>query len=680
MTVFAFRFATFLGAFLVFLVQPLVGKQILPWFGGAPAVWSTCLLFFQIGLVLGYAYAHALGRLTPRLQARLHVGLLAVSTLLLPISVSQDWKPAAGDAPVARLLGLLSVTVGIPYVLLSATAPLLQAWFSGVAPSRTPYRLYVASNIGSLLALVAFPVMLEPGLATGGQAFAWSALYLIFIGTCLWCSSLVSGSTATARVPAAARLETAPPVFDRVLWVVLAACGSGLLLATTNQLCQDVAVVPLLWTLPLGLYLVTFILCFAGFYSRPLWVSTYLVTLLASTYVLANAGTMPIVVQAAGLLLLLFAGCMVCHGELVALRPNVQHLTSFYLGLAIGGSIGGIFVALLAPLLFTTYAEFPILLLLVLGVVVASLFRDFSRKTTRKAPLAIWAIPAVAFTIATIVSVNASGRSPAAIVATARNFYGILRVADSAAGTPQALRELYHGRVRHGAQFVDPARSRMPTTYFSEGSGVDVALRQHPRRLAGQPLRVGVIGLGAGTIAAWGRTGDTIRFYELNPQVVDLAHTHFSFLKDSAAAVDVVTGDGRLALEREVDAANGFAPYDVFVVDAFSGDSIPVHLLTRECFALYRRALAPDGVLALHVSNKHLDLRPVVRGLADETGLRTFEIVTSGQPAVAATSSLWMLLTGSPAFDAGPFAVTSGGGERTLIWTDAFSSVLSLLR
>jgi spermidine synthase len=189
-----------------------------------------------------------------------------------------------------------------------------------------------------------------------------------------------------------------------------------------------------------------------------------------------------------------------------------------------------------------------------------------------------------------------------------------------------------------------------------------------------------VIGLGAGTIAAWGRTGDTIRFYELNPQVVDLAHTHFSFLKDSAAAVDVVTGDGRLALEREVDAANGFAPYDVFVVDAFSGDSIPVHLLTRECFALYRRALAPDGVLALHVSNKHLDLRPVVRGLADETGLRTFEIVTSGQPAVAATSSLWMLLTGSPAFDAGPFAVTSGGGERTLIWTDAFSSVLSLLR
>ena len=438
--------------------------------------------------------------------------------------------------------------------------------------------------------------------------------------------------------------------------------------------------VPMLWTVPLGLYLITFIVCFAGLYRRALWVAIYLVTLLLSTYVLASAGTMPIVVQVLGLLALLCAGCMVCHGELVNLRPGVQHLTGFYLGLAIGGSIGGIFVALLAPLLFDSYAEFPILLILVLGLVVVSLFRDLAGRASRKPPAIAWAIPAIAFSIATIVSVSAAGQSTKSIVASTRNFYGILRVADSAAGTPSALRELFHGRVRHGAQFLDPVRRHLPTTYFSEGSGVDVALRQHPKRVAGQPLRVAVIGLGAGTIAAWGRAGDTMRFYELNPQVVELAYHYFTFLQDSPATVDVVTGDGRLALEREIAETGESRRYDVIVVDAFSGDSIPVHLLTRECFALYRRAIADDGVLVLHISNKHLDLRPVVRGLAADSRLRTVQIATVGQPDRAATSSLWMLVTANPAFAIDSADAQPGDSGNGIIWTDAFSSVLSLLR
>ena len=681
MPVFAFRVATFLGAFLVFLVQPLIGKQILAWFGGAPAVWSTCLLFFQIGLVVGYAYAHALGRLAPATQAKLHVALLVLTAVLLPISVSPDWKPLGTDSPVPHLLGLLAATVGVPYVLLSATAPLLQAWFTGVVPSRTPYRLYVASNFGSLMALAAFPVVLEPWLPTVGQSIAWSVTYLVFLAMCAWCAWLVMRQSASPQPAAGSNIghPAAPSMMDRVLWVALAACGSGLLLATTNQLCQDVAVVPLLWTVPLGLYLITFIVCFAGMYSRPLWVTVYLVALLASAYALANAGSLPIVLQAAALLTVLSAGCMVCHGELVSLRPAVQHLTSFYLGLAIGGSIGGVFVALIAPLLFTMYAELPILLILVLGLMIVSLLRTVAGRSTRKVPLVVWAIPAVAFTIATIVSVKASGKSPASVVASTRNFYGILRVADFDAGTSHAVRELFHGRVRHGAQYLDPARRMFPTTYFSEGSGVDIALGQHPKRRAGQPLRVAVIGLGAGTIAAWGKSGDTIRFYELNPQVVELAYQHFTFLQDSPATVDVVTGDGRLALEREVADIDRLQQYDVIVVDAFSGASIPVHLLTRECFDLYRRALTADGIIALHVSNQHLDLRPVVRGLAAEAGLRTLQVVTEGRHETAARGSLWMLVTANATFQ--PATATAPDASKApIVWTDGFSSVLSLLR
>ncbi len=682
MPVHAFRLATFLGAFLVFLVQPLIGKQILAWFGGAPAVWSTCLLFFQIGLVVGYGYAHVLGRLAPATQAKVHVALLVLAALLLPISVSPEWKPLVTDAPVARLLGLLTATVGIPYVLLSATAPLLQAWFTGVVPSRTPYRLYVASNIGSLIALVAFPVALERWLPTEGQAAAWSILYVVFLAACGWCAWFVMRPSAARADAAAAQTSAAAPpaVSDRLLWVALAACGSGLLLATTNQLCQDVAVVPMLWTVPLGLYLVTFIACFAGMYSRPVWVSIYLVTLLAAAYSLANAGTLPIVLQAAALLAVLSAGCMVCHGELVALRPDVQHLTAFYLGLAIGGSIGGLFVALIAPTLFTTYAEFPILMILVLGLVVVSMLRAVSGRAKRKAPMLIWAIPAVAFSIATIVSLNAAGPTTATVIKSTRNFYGILRVADTSPDHPPALRELFHGRVRHGAQFRDPARKMFPTTYFSEGSGVDVALQQHPKRLAGQPLRVAVVGLGAGTIAVWGKPGDTMRFYEINPQVVDLAYEYFTFLKDSPAKVDVVTGDGRLALEREVADAATFRPYDVIVVDAFSGASIPVHLLTRECFDLYRRALAPDGIIALHVSNTHLDLRPVIRGLAGESHLRTIQIETTAQPELAIRSNLWMLVTANESLMADAPSTGPGDTKPPIIWTDAFSSVLNLLK
>ena len=682
MAVFAFRFATFLGAFLVFLVQPLIGKQILAWFGGTPAVWSTCLLFFQVGLVVGYLYAHVIGRYAPATQARVHLGLLLLAALTLPISVSQDWKPVGTEMPVRHLLALLTVTVGVPYILLSATAPLLQSWFSGVVPSRTPYRLYVASNIGSLIALVAFPAILERWLTTEGQAIAWSALYGGFLIACGWCAWLVvqrreSPVRAASGEPAA----SAPPAFaDRVMWIVCAACGSGLLLATTNQLCQDVAVVPMLWTVPLAVYLLTFIACFAGIYSRTICTALFLVALLASAYGLAQAGTMPILLQATILLAVLAAGCMVCHGELVNLRPGVRHLTAFYLGLAVGGSLGGVFVALVAPRLFDSYSEFPILLVMVLGIVVISLLRGVARQATLQARLVVYAIPAVAFSVATFVSVRASGQIETSVVARTRNFYGILRVADAALQTPVARRELYHGRVKHGAQFLDRNRRTEPTTYFGERSGVALALQHHPKRHNGQPLRVGVIGLGAGTIAAWGRSGDTMRFYELNPQVVDMARQHFTFLQDSAATVDVVTGDGRLALERDLAAASGSPLYDVIVVDAFSGDSIPVHLLTRECFALYRRALAPDGILALHISNQHLDLRPVVRGLAREVELGIVQTTTQNVPDRIQLQSLWMLLTVDPASLAAVPSVSRADSGPAIVWTDGFSSVLSLLR
>jgi hypothetical protein len=397
--------------------------------------------------------------------------------------------------------------------------------------------------------------------------------------------------------------------------------------------------------------------------------------------VLGHASSLPLLPQAGALLLTLVAGCMVCHGELAHLRPPPEDLTAFYLAISIGGSIGGSFVALAAPLLFVSYAELPLLILLVLVLFAATIFRDFSQRRPAQVPMFLWAMPLAAFCVATVIVLRATSHSANAVAAT-RNFYGTLTVIDDDPAKPQPLRGMYHGRVLHGAQFLSGALSGRPTTYYAEGSGIDVAIRQHPRRLNGEPLTVGVVGLGAGTIAGWGEPGDRFTFFELNPTVVAFARKYFTFLARSRAAIETVTGDARLSLEREMASPERRHSYDVLAIDAFSGDSIPVHLLTRESFALYRQALKPDGVLALHVSNLYLDLPAVVRGLSADAGLHAIEIDRPADLDSGAWKSIWMLATTNDAFIARADRIAQPTPElaRALVWTDSFSSLISVLR
>ena len=680
-----FQLATFLGAFLLFLVEPLIAKQILPWFGGTPAVWTTCLVFFQLCLVAGYAYPHLTKRLSARKQVVSHLALLVLVSATLPITASPAWKAVATEMPALRVLSVLAVTVGAPYIVLSATAPLVQAWYRRAIPGRSPYALYVLSNLGSLLALLSYPAVLERFLTGRTLAAAWSAAFVVFVAVSAWCGwhvARASESPAAASTVRSAEtvLDSRPPRLDRVLWIALSGCGSALLLASTNQLCQNVAVVPLLWVVPLALYLATYIVCFARWYSRPLWATVFILAGAATTYVLVHALTTPVVFQAGAVLCVLWASCMVCHGELVRLSPPPHDLTLFYLSIAVGGSLGGLFVGVLAPVIFTSYVEFPLLLVGVLVLLIGVVARDAIGRSRVPGLAMVWTAPviALAVTFSIVLRIHAAP----GLLATVRNFYGILTVVDETSENGSVVRELFNGRVLHGSELLSGVARAQPTTYYASGSGIAVAIQQHPRRLAGLSLNVGVVGLGAGTIAAWGQPGDAFRFFEINPKDVEFANRYFTFLRDSRASIDVVLGDGRSSLERELARGIDRRPYDVLAIDAFSGDSIPVHLLTREAFDLYWRALSADGVLAVHVSNAMIDLEPVVRGLAAERGLDVFPIARAADPRIGAFQSAWMLVTASAAFRDGlrSFALPAAHARRSLVWTDDFSSVVSVLR
>jgi hypothetical protein len=684
----AFQLTVGIGAFLLFLVQPMAARFLLPWFGGSPSVWSTCLLFFQTALLAGYVYAHLTKRLGLATQARVHVVLLLLAVATLPIIPSPTWKPVDASDPIGRILLLLTATVGLPYVLLAATAPMVQNWYaragaaSDVAGKTYPvYWLYALSNLGSLLGLFAYPVAIERLLSIRAQSFFWSAGFVIFCGACTWAAAQIM------------HLHAAPPVSaedhaaadrirggDMVMWILLSCTGTGLLLAITNELCQDVAVVPLLWIVPLGAYLVTFILCFSGAYRRWFWMWVLLAALGTAAY-LAHRDEPRFAWQVATLLVMLFSGCMVCHGEMVAIRPSPRHLTAFYLAIAAGGGGGGVAVAIVAPLVFTRLWEYQFFALLPFTLLLVSVLRDPRARLNRGYWRLGWLPLTAALVACGVALLKPAPVEDAAEIARTRNFYGVLTVLEDPP-RDNALRTLKNGRILHGAQFVDPKRRSEATSYYGEGSGVELAIDLNPRRVAHEPLRIGVIGLGAGTIAALGTTGDTVRFYEINPAAVDFSRRYFTFLSDSRARVDIVQGDARLSLERELRSPEGRRQYDVLAIDAFSGDAIPVHLLTREAFALYRDALRDDGVLAVHVSNRYLDLTPIVRGLAAEQGRQVLTIEATDDDVRALDSSTWMLVTANADFieTAKPYADPPVPAAKTIVWTDAFSSLLQVLK
>jgi len=597
----------FLSSFLLFLVQPIIAKQILPWFGGSAGVWTTCLVFFQSVLLAGYAYADWTTRLGARRQAYLHVALLAVSLACLPIIASSSWKPQGNEEPILRILLLLCATIGLPYFLLSTTTPLLQAWYWRRLRSAVPYRLFALSNFASLLALLGFPLLFEPAFDLGELGWSWSFLYGGFAVLC-GAVGLMSANGAPERAEATNR---AAPVAlaDQLLWLGLAAMGSVMLLAVTNHITQNISSVPFLWVLPLALYLITFILAFdhPRWYVRPVFVLALLFLVPAMAYYVPS---LDLRVAAPLYLIGLFVTCMFCHGELAHTKPDPAHLTRFYLMISLGGAIGAVLVAIVAPLVLPGYFELGITLL-VLGLVVAMRLRR----------AALWAGVAVALATSVLVVQAMYGYAPGMRVME-RDFYGVVRTADHPEPVP--YRTMYHGGIMHGGQLLGDSFRNTPADYFSPNSGygrVFTSLREMDKR---RKLSVGVIGLGAGVLGAWMKPGDRLVFYEISPRVVDIAKHEFTYLADTAAHTEVVLGDGRLSLEREPPRG-----YDILGIDAFSGDSIPMHLITREAMALYVKHLKPDGVIVFQATNRYVDLLPVVKRLASEFGMEAVNISDS---------------------------------------------------
>ena len=660
---------SFVSAFLLFVVQPVIAKQILPWFGGAAAVWATCLVFFQSVLLLGYAYADwTARRLGPRPQAWLHVALLAASLLVLPIAVGERWKPTGDGEPVVAILLLLGATIGLPYLLLSSTSPLVQAWFWRRFHHAVPYRLFALSNLASLLGLLCYPVLVEPFLSLSVQSTAWSLGYALFAALCA-ATALSTPREALGSAPVeggVAPVAAAPTAGDRMLWLCLSAMGSCLLLAVTNHLTQNVASVPFLWVAPLSIYLVTFILAFdhPRWYRRRVFLPATAVLLLAMAWYgdsLDLWTTAPI--HAVGL----FACCMFCHGELARLAPAPRFLTAFYLMLALGGAAGALLVGIAAPTLLPGHFELGIALVAcALLLVVRSLAVGWWAGAASAAVL-------VGTAVLVVLAVQEYLGSARVM---ARSFYGVVRTRDFA--TPLPYRALYHGGIDHGGQLAPP-HGREPGSYFGRTSGYGRTFAS----LGDGPRRVGVIGLGAGALTAYARAGDLFRFYEIDPEVVRLASTEFTFLADSPGRVEVIVGDGRLALEREPSQG-----YDLLAIDAFSGDSIPMHLLTREAMATYVRHVKPGGVIVFQATNRFVDIAPVVERLAAAFGWRA--VLIADEPseddrakyAVSYTSQI--IVSRNPGLlEAAPIAAAAEPlpvQPKFPVWTDDFHNLVSILK
>ncbi len=669
----------FTSAFLLFQVEPIIAKMVLPWFGGSAAVWTTCLLFFQAMLLAGYLYAHLVVKaLRPRAQVWLHLALLAASLALLPVIPNPAWKPMGGEDPSWRILGLLAVTLGLPYLLLSATSPMVQAWYARTHEQAAPYRLFALSNAGSMLALITYPILVEPKLSTRYQAWGWSAAYVGFV---LLCGAVAWGAREGRAFEEEAEEPGDRPGWRRqLMWLSLAACASTLLLAITNHLTQNVASIPFLWILPLALYLLTFILCFEGrgWYHRSTFLKLGAVALGGMGYGLGDNFLNPRLIVLVPLFTIgLAVCCMVCHGELARLRPSHRHLTSFYLMIALGGALGGVLVGLVAPHFFTGYFELQIAVVWCAVMMVIVLRPASLGLESRWLGYSVW-IGSIA---ATLVLAGYLGyevrefRTGSQLLV--RNFYGALRVNDEGDDVDEPrLRKLTHGTINHGQEFLDTKRHLQPTSYYGYHSGIGLTILEAQRRLG---IRVGVIGLGTGTIAAYGRPGDIYRFYDINPLVVGIARTQFRFLPECKANAEVVLGDARLSLEREPP-----QNYDILAVDAFSSDAIPIHLLTREAFELYFRHLQPGGVLAMHVSNKHLELEPVVDTLARALGKHAVVIDTEDDDDNAVFAATWVLVSGRQSFFQFPLIFKAATPVRNRpglrLWTDDYSNLFQILK
>ncbi len=741
----------FTGAFLLFQVQPLIGKFILPWFGGGPGVWTTCLLFFQTLLLGGYAYAHfSTTRLKPKAQAVLHGVLLLASLALLPVVPGDSWKAHVGGNPVGHILVLLLGCVGLPYFVLSSTGPLLQQWFSRAQPGVSPYRLYALSNVGSLLALLSYPFFFEVKFSRHAQATLWGSGLVVFVVACGYCAfRLWRSGNALPKAEKNPGMPEAPPTVwsDKVLWIALPALASVLLLATTNKLCQEVAVVPFLWVLPLALYLLSFIICFdhARWYRRGLFIGLLAVASAVICELLGSGRDASMLLQVAGYTIALFVACMVAHGELYRLKPPPLDLTAYFLFISAGGALGGFLVAIAAPAIFTEFRELQIgwwLMWVAVAVIsirqqswtlvqgagvgalattiavpalrslmsggarfdaeLVAFYRDHlwfiavaviafiatvfdlrrRKKETAWQPRMGGFVTLLAAGLGAIFIIQALNDRDGKVIRASRNFYGTLKVFDY---TSESADERYfllmHGATTHGLQFADPKKALMATSYYGDHSGIGLAFQHLPRK---SERNFGLVGLGTGTVAVYGKAGDSLRIYEINPAVEKLAHDPFTHIDKTPAKVDVVMGDARLSLEQELAAGHSHQ-FDLLALDAFSSDAIPAHLLTREAFEVYLKHLRPDGVIAVHISNRYLDLEPVVRALAHHFDLGMATISDDYESDWWFYDTTWILVTKNRALLAVPEIdeatdVPAKNPKPPVLWTDDQTSLYEILR
>lgn len=705
-----FACAVFLSAFLLFQVQPLIGKAILPWFGGTPGVWTTCMLFFQMLLCGGYLYSHLLTQRIPvRRQGVVHAMVLVGSLVVLNVLPDDSWKPDGSEPPALRILLLLLSTVGLPYFVLSTTGPLLLRWFSDVRPDATPYRLYALSNAGSLLALLSYPFVVEPAMRLSTQATSWSAGYVVFCALCIVCGEVARRSVGRIQAAVVNSGDSVPLSADRVSadrsqvpakksatsskrgqtesrrssvwqWFVLSMIASAMLLAETNEVCQDVAVIPFLWVIPLALYLLSFILCFESdrWYHRRFFAITTSLLVLAVCWLQSFGTRTYLPVQLLIYFGCLFSVCMLCHGELARLRPEATRLTAFYLTLSAGGAAGGLFVGLLAPMIFPAFWEHY------LGMIVASVLSmivllDAGGSTRSHRPSVMILVPFVILLVATGTIFASAVMSYSQSVAMTRNFYGVLEVEDDDIEDAIVLR---HGRILHGLQLKKIPS--LPTMYYGYNTGVGLAIAD--LRESRPTLRVGLVGLGAGTLAAYAKNDDMFRFYEINEAVTELARKHFTFLERSPVPIEIIHGDARLQLEHEQDQS-----FDLLVLDAFSGDAIPTHLLTTEAMKVYVRHLMPDGILAFHISNLHFDLRRITESLSEDAGLHCITLESppatdpvTGQASIASPGSRWVLmardrqLLDRPRFESTKLR-SALPDDQKVRWTDDFSNLIEVM-
>ncbi len=640
----------------------------MPWFGGSAAVWSTCLVFYQLALLGGYSYAHLLTRkFSQSGQAIIHIALLATSLLALPIGPGNFWRPIQAAHPAWLIFAMLTATVGLPFVALSATSPLLQTWLAGMG-SKTPYRMFALSNAASLAALIAYPSIVEPLLGTRAQSVEWSFLYGLFA---VLCGTVAWYIRSAPVVRAQEEEEPERTASSRKLWWFgLAACGSMLLLSVTNHINQNVAAVPLLWVLPLSTYLLTFVFSFGwlNLYRRSLWIRLLAFALGILGYAIYNINSLIAIPVSLPIFLGgLFICCLFCHGELNRLRPRPAELAIFYLLIAAGGAAGAVFIGLAVPRMFAGVYELPVTL-----VFTALLALGLTWEEKAWAPVGLWIAVTACMVAVTVMNIRAYHENALSVV---RSFYGSLRVVQTPHAGPDQQRILFHGTIEHGAQFLQAPRRSRPTTYYGPESGAGILLRE----CFSGPKRVGVVGLGVGTVAAYGRAGDEYHFYEINSQVVDIAQSLFFYLRESPAAVRITTGDGRLALERE-----NAARFDVLMLDAFSGDAIPVHLLTREALALYRRHVIQQGVIAFHVSNDFLDLAPIVAALAKDAGYRAVLVHNHEDQDEDILPADWVLVTNNESvLDNTSIRVHSKPiNERNelRLWTDDYNNLLEVFK